>query len=224
MSKPGIVNSESFILASGSEIRKKILSDHRINFDVQKSEVDEEELKKNILNLPFEERVIKLASAKAKEVSEKNIERYVVGADQMCVCNGRVFNKPGNLENAINNLKLLAGNTHCQYSGISIFLNGKSLWTFCDKATLTMKKLSDEEIMSYVLEDEPYECCGSFKYESLGATLFSKVKGSEYSIQGLAFDPLMNAFKKFGIFFWEKVLSIGLNRPFRSFNRKQDLP
>ena len=201
MSKLDIVHSEPFILASGSEIRKKILSDHRINFVVQKSEVDEEELKKNILNLPFEERVIKLASAKAKEVSEINFEKYVVGADQMCVCNGMVFNKPGNLENAINNLKLLAGNTHCQYSGISIFLNGKSLWTFCDKATLTMKNLSDEEIMSYVLEDEPYECCGSYKYESLGATLFSKVKGSEYSIQGLAFDPLMNAFKKFGIFF-----------------------
>ncbi len=166
---------------------------------VQKSEVDEEELKKNILNLPFEERVIKLASAKAKEISEINLERYVVGADQMCVSNGRVFNKPGNLENAINNLKLLAGNAHCQYSGISIFLNGKSLWTFCDTATLTMKELSDEQIMSYVLEDEPYECCGSYKYESLGATLFSKVKGSEYTVQGLAFVPLINAFKELGI-------------------------
>jgi len=199
LSKQDIVNSDSFILASGSKIRKKILLDHGINFDVQKSEIDEEELKKNILNLPFEERVIKLASAKAKEVSEINSERYVVGADQMCVCNGTVFNKPGNPENAINNLKLLAGNTHCQYSGISIFLNGKSLWTFCDKATLTMKELSDEQIMSYVLKDEPYECCGSYKYESLGATLFSKVKGSEYTVQGLAFVPLINAFKELGI-------------------------
>ena len=203
MSKPDIVNSESFILASGSKIRKKILSDHGINFGIQKSEIDEEELKKNILNLPFEERVIKLASAKAKEVSEINSERYVVGADQMCVCNGMVFNKPGNTENAINNLKLLAGNTHCQYSGISIFLNGKSLWTFCDKAILTMKELSDEEIMSYVLKDEPYECCGSYKYESLGATLFSIVKGSEYTIQGLAFVPLVSAFKDLGFSFWE---------------------
>ena len=112
MSKQDIVHSKPFILASGSTIRKQILSDHGINFVVQKSEIDEEELKKNILNLPFEERVIKLASAKAKEVSEKKIDRYVVGADQMCVCNGRVFNKPGNLENSINNLKLLAGNTH----------------------------------------------------------------------------------------------------------------
>ena len=199
MSKQDIVHSEPFILASGSKIRKKILSDHRITFVVQKSEVDEEELKKNILNLPFEERVIKLASAKAKEISEINLERYVVGADQMCVSNGRVFNKPGNLENAINNLKLLAGNAHCQYSGISIFLNGKSLWTFCDTATLTMKELSDKQIMSYALEEQPYECCGSYKYESLGATLFSKVKGSEYTVQGLAFVPLINAFKELGI-------------------------
>ena len=199
MSKQDVVHTEPFILASGSEIRKKILSDHQINFVVQKSEVDEEELKQNLLSLPFEERVIKLASAKAKEISDINLENYVVGADQMCVSNGRVFNKPGNLENAINNLKLLAGNTHCQYSGISIFLNGKSLWTFCDTATLTMKELSDEQIMSYVLEDEPYECCGSYKYESLGATLFSKVKGSEYTVQGLAFVPLINAFKELGI-------------------------
>ena len=200
MSSKDIVHStKPFILASGSEIRKKILSDHGISFIAKKSGLNEEELKETIQHLPFEERVIRLASAKAKEVSEKNIERYVVGADQMCVCNGRVFNKPGNLENSINNLKLLAGNTHCQYSGISIFLNGKSLWTFCDTATLTMKELSDEQIMSYVLEDEPYECCGSYKYESLGATLFSKVKGSEYTVQGLAFVPLINAFKELGI-------------------------
>ena len=199
MSKQDIVQSEPFILASGSKIRKKILLDHGIQFGVQKSKVDEEKLKKNILDLPFEERVIKLASAKAKQISELNLERYVVGADQMCVCNGRVFNKPGNLENALNNLKLLAGNTHYQFSGISIFLNGKTLWNFCDTATLTMKELSDEQIMSYVLEDEPYECCGSYKYESLGATLFSKVKGSEYTIQGLAFVPLINAFKELGV-------------------------
>ena len=93
----------------------------------------------------------------------------------------------------------MAGNTHYQYSGISIFLDGKSIWNFCDKATLTMKELSDEEIMDYVLEDEPYECCGSYKYESLGADLFLKVKGSEYTIQGLAFVPLKSVFKKLGI-------------------------
>lgn len=199
MSSQEVVNKESFILASGSKIRRKILSDHGINFRVQKSQINEEELKKNILDLPFDERVIKLASAKAKKVSEINPEKYVVGADQMCVCNDRVFNKPGNIENAINNLKLLAGNTHYQYSGISIFLDGKSIWNFCDKATLTMKELSDEEIMDYVLEDEPYECCGSYKYESLGADLFLKVKGSEYTIQGLAFLPLKSVFKKLGI-------------------------
>ena len=114
MSKQDIVHSKPFILASGSTIRKKILLDHGIHFDVQMSEVDEEELKENILNLPFDERVIKLASAKAKEISEINLERYVVGADQMCVSNGRVLNTPGNLDNALNHLKLFAGNTHCQ--------------------------------------------------------------------------------------------------------------
>ena len=75
--------NESFILASGSEIRRKILSDQRLNFIVQKSEVDEEELKENYKDLPFKKRAIKLALAKAKEVSKVHPNKYVLGADQM---------------------------------------------------------------------------------------------------------------------------------------------
>ena len=86
--------NESFILASGSEIRKQILSDHGFNFMVQKSEVDEEELKESYKDLPFEERAIKLALAKAKEVSKVYYEKYVLGADQMCVYQNKILNKP----------------------------------------------------------------------------------------------------------------------------------
>ena len=92
---------ESFILASGSEIRKQILSDHGFNFIVQKSEVDEEELKEIYKDVPFEEKAIKLALAKAKKVSEVHQDKYVLGADQICVYKNKVLNKPGNRENAV---------------------------------------------------------------------------------------------------------------------------
>ena len=201
LSSQDIVHSKLFILASGSEIRKKILSSHGFNFSVKKSGVDEEELKETIQFLPFEEQVIKLASAKAKEVSKVHPNNYVVGADQMCVCDDTVFNKPGNVQNAINNLSFLSGKTHFQYSGISIFLKEKPLWTFCDIASLKMKNLSKKEIVSYIHQDEPYESCGSYRYESLGANLFSEVEGSVYTIQGLAVNPLMKAFKNLGVSF-----------------------
>ncbi len=193
--------NESFILASGSEIRKKILSDQGFDFIVQKSEVDEEILKENYKNLPFEKRAIKLALAKAKEVSEAYRDKYVLGADQICVYKNNILNKPGNRENAVNSLKLLAGDTHYQYSGIALCLNGESLWSFCDTAILTMKALSEDEIKSYVDKDEPYQCAGSYKYESHGSKLFSDVKGSPFTIQGLALTPLLKALEDLDLYF-----------------------
>ena len=193
--------NESFILASSSEIRKKILSDQGFDFIVQKSEVDEEILKENYKNLPFEKRAIKLALAKAKEVSEAYRDKYVLGADQMCVYKNNILNKPGNRENAVNSLKLLAGDTHYQYSGIALCLNGKSLWSFCDTAILTMKALSEDEIKSYVDKDEPYQCAGSYKYESHGSKLFSDIKGSPFTIQGLALTPLLKALEDLDLYF-----------------------
>ena len=193
--------NESFILASSSEIRKKILSDQGFDFIVQKSEVDEEILKENYKNLPFEKRAIKLALAKAKEVSEAYRDKYVLGADQMCVYKNNILNKPGNRENAVNSLKLLAGDTHYQYSGIALCLNGESLWSFCDTAILTMKALSEDEIKSYVDKDEPYQCAGSYKYESHGSKLFSDVKGSPFTIQGLALTPFLKALEDLDLYF-----------------------
>ncbi len=201
MSSEEISLHESFILASGSEIRNQILSDHGFNFIVQTSKIDEEELKEKYKDLSFEERTKKLALAKAEKVSEAYPNRYVLGADQMCVLNNIVLSKPGNEENAVNSLKLLSGETHYQFSGIAICLNGESLWSFCDKATLTMKNLSEKEIRSYVKKDEPYQCAGSYKYESHGSELFSEVKGSSYTIQGLALTDLLKAFEDLGLSF-----------------------
>ena len=156
--RPGF---ENFILASGSKIRRDILSNQGFSFKVKKANVDEEALKQSIKDLSYGEQAKKLAEAKAGKVSKTNSDVYVVGADQICVCNNEIFNKPGSFEVALRNLTKLSGNTHYQYSGISIHLNGENVWSAYEKASLTMKNLNEQQLKDYLKLDEPFESCGS---------------------------------------------------------------
>ena len=140
--------SVPIILASGSESRRVMLEDAGLDFKVSTSDVNEDILKKQMIGIPFEKQVIKLASAKAEEVSLKNQDCIVIGGDQMCVCNNTIFDKPGSVEKAIKNLQVLSGTTHYQYSGICIFKNGESLWDHYESVEMNMHKLSDEEILA----------------------------------------------------------------------------
>lgn len=186
----------NFILASGSKIRRDILSNQGFSFRIKKANVDEEALKQSIKDLSYGEQAKKLAEAKAGKVSKTNSDIYVVGADQICVCNNEIFNKPGSFEVALRNLTKLSGNTHFQYSGISIHLNGENVWSAYEKASLTMKNLNEQQLKDYLNLDEPYESCGSYKYESHGHKLFLQVEGSDHTIQGLALVSLLKAFKR----------------------------
>ena len=98
-----------------------MLEEAGLDFKVSSSNVDEDILKQQMAGMPFEEQVVKLASAKAEEVSIKNQDHIVIGGDQMCVCNDKIFDKPGSVKKAINNLQVLSGTTHHHYSGICIF-------------------------------------------------------------------------------------------------------
>ena len=116
------------ILASGSESRKVMLEEAGLEFSVVISDTDEESLKNKISSLPFSEQVVHLAKAKAQSISMQNKEAVVIGGDQMCVLDQTIFNKPGNKDKAIENLKLLSGKMHFQNSGVCIFLNNNCLW------------------------------------------------------------------------------------------------
>ena len=139
------------ILASGSLSRKQMLEEAGICFEVIKTDTDEDALKKELIGLPFEQQVIKLASAKAINVSINNPNHVVIGGDQMCVCNSHVFDKPGSVKKAVENLKLLSGTVHFQHSGVCLFKNGKSLWEYSEVVTMKMHNLSEEEIINYCL-------------------------------------------------------------------------
>ena len=191
--------SVPIILASGSESRRVMLEDAGIDFNVFSSDVDEDILKQEMVGLPFEEQVVKLASAKAEEVSLKNQDHIVIGGDQMCICNNTIFDKPGSVEKAIKNLQILSGTTHYQYSGVCIYKNGQSLWQYFEIVEMNMHKLSDEEIKNYVKLENPIHAAGAYKFESMGCNLFSSVNGSSYTIRGMPLLPLLSKLREMGV-------------------------
>lgn len=187
------------ILASGSQSRKQMLEEAGICFEVIKTDTDEDALKKEMHGLPFEQQVIKLASAKAFNVSIDNPNHIVIGGDQMCVCDSQVFDKPGSVKKAIENLKLLSGTVHFQHSGVCLFKNGKSLWEYSEVVTMKMHNLSEEEIINYVELENPVNAAGAYKFESLGCNLFSSVDGSSYTVRGMPLLPLLNALREMNV-------------------------
>ncbi len=196
---PSINPNQPIILASGSESRKIMLQDAGLNFEVITSNVDEDLLKNQMKAAPFEEQVIKLAAAKALAVSSKNLDQIVIGGDQMCVFNNKVFDKPGSVEKAIANLKILSGTTHYQYSGVCIYKAGKPLWKYSEVVELKMHTLSEEEIINYVNAENPVNAAGAYKFESLGCNLFSSVNGSSHTIRGMPLLPLLKKLREMGV-------------------------
>ena len=197
--------SVPIILASGSESRRIMLEDAGLDFKVLSSDVDEDILKQQMIGMPFEEQVVKLAMAKAKEVSEQNQDRIVIGGDQMCVCNNSIYDKPGSVEKAIKNLQVLSGTTHYQYSGVCIFKNGALLWDYYEIVEMQMHKLSDEEIENYVKLENPIHAAGAYKFESLGCNLFSSVNGSSYTIRGMPLLPLLGKLREMKVINLEQI-------------------
>ena len=179
------------ILASNSSIRKKILEDAGITFEVIASKVDEEELKKSFSSKSFKDYCLALARAKALDVSNKKKNAYVIGSDQICCYEDEIFSKPLTKENCFKTLSKLSGNTHYQNCGISICKDGKEIWSHYAQAALTMKLLSDLEIKDYIDKDEPFMACGAYRFESLGKNLFSSTQGDETTIQGLTLNPIL---------------------------------
>ena len=144
----------NLILASKSKIRKKILDKHNILAIVQPSTIDEEPIKQSLLKEKASPELISknLAEIKATRVSQKNFDTLVLGDDSVIDLNGELISKPENRDEALNILKKLNGKKHNLMSSVCISKNGSMVWNYTDKAKLTMKDFSDQELKSYLLK------------------------------------------------------------------------
>ena len=177
------------ILASKSKVRKEILDKNNILVQVQPSSVDEDPIKKSLLNENASPEIISknLAELKASRVSQKNFDVLVLGADSVIDLEGELISKPQSREEALGILKKLNGKKHNLVSSVCISKNGSMIWNYTDKATLTMKKFSDDELKKYLskISDESLYAYNVYQIEGEGRSLFLKIEGNKDTIMGL---------------------------------------
>ena len=195
---PQLLQPIPLVLGSGSQVRAQMLKSCGLKFTVEASNVDEEATSKHHAGKPVPQQAQALANAKALSVSIGNIDAVVLGADQMCELDGKIFGKPGNADRAAEQLRALSGKTHKQVSAVALARGGEILWEHHDTALLTMRELTEREIFTYIELDEPFSSCGSYKFESYGRHLFASVKGLEEVIKGLPLLATLNALRRLG--------------------------
>ena len=197
--KKALKTKKRIILASGSRIRRQLLEEVGLKFQVINSNVDEDLLKKELHGRSFREQVIRLASEKAHKVSKDNLEAFVIGSDNMCTIDDKIFDKPIDHEDAVNHLSSLSGKKHFQNNGISIYQGGSEVWSNFDVTELEMKKLTLQEIEDYLNLDKPYSACGCYHFESNGKDLFTSINGLESTVMGLAMEHLIEKLNQLGV-------------------------
>ena len=177
------------ILASKSKVRKEILNKNNINIQVEQSNVDEDIIKESLLKENATPKIISknLAEIKSIKVSLNNNDILVLGADSVIDLEGELISKPENRSEALNILKKLNGKKHNLISSVCISKNGSMIWNHTDKATLTMKNFSEEELRNYLskISDDSLYSYNVYQIEGEGRNLFLKIEGDEDTIMGL---------------------------------------
>ena len=197
------LSNESFVLASGSSTRRAMLNAAGLSFIVDVPNVDEDEIRTDLLAQGSDGRIIalRLAEEKARRVSPRHTSKLVLAADQTLVCEGRLYAKPVDRGQAARCLAELSGKTHELASAAVIASNGEILWRELATAQLTVRRLSPEFIARYVENagEAVLRNVGSYALESLGAQLFSRIDGDYFTILGLPLLKVLDFLRGRGI-------------------------
>ena len=188
------------ILASKSKVRKDILDSNKIPSEVKPSNIDEETVKESLIKVKATPEIISknLAELKANKISINEQDKLVLGADSVIDLDGELISKPESREEALNILKKLNGKIHYLISSVCISKNGVMIWNHTDKAILTMKKFSDDDLKKYLskISDEALYAYNVYQIEGEGRNLFSKIEGNENTIMGLPVEKIKEYLKK----------------------------
>ena len=189
------------ILASKSKVRKEILDKHKILCEVKPSNVDENVVKQTLISELASPEIISksLAELKANKISLNERDRLVLGADSVIDLNGELISKPDNREEALEILKKLNNNKHNLISSVCISRNGSMIWNYTDKAELTMKKLSEQDLKAYLskISDETLYAYNVYQIEGEGRNLFTNINGDEDTIMGLPVSKIKEYLKNY---------------------------
>ena len=188
------------ILASKSKVRKEILDKNNIFCEVKPSYVDEDVVKEALISEAASPEIISknLAELKANKVSLSQKDLIVVGADSVIDLNGEIISKPESRDEALLILKKLNGKKHSLISSVCISKNGSMIWNYTDKAELTMKNFSEDDLKNYLskISDEALYDYNVYQIEAEGKTLFLKIEGNKDTIMGLPIKEIKEYLEK----------------------------
>ena len=186
------MNKKRLILASASPRRSELLKFLGHEFTVIPSCADE-----NISPVPSapSELVEKLSLIKAQEVFSKHSDACVIGADTIVVLDGKILGKPKDDADAFRMLKILSGNTHTVYTGVSVLYGNTSI-TFHEATQVTFNTMTDDEINANIATKEPCDKAGAYGIQGYGSVFVHDIKGCYFNVMGLHFSRLYNAIKE----------------------------
>ena len=192
---------KKIILASKSKVRKEILDKNNINCIVKPPNVDEDIIKSSLLAKNASPEIISknLAELKANKISMENFDQIVLGADSVIDLDGELISKPESRDTALKILKKLNGRDHSLISSVCISRNGMMIWNYTDKAKLTMKNFTENQLREYLskISDEALYAYNVYQVEGEGRSLFSKIEGDENTIMGLPVNKIKDYLKNY---------------------------
>lgn len=188
------------ILASQSASRRAMLEAAGVPFEVKIADVDEADLKRELIGVPGCEVAKILAEAKALAVSVGLPGRLVLGGDSLVEVGGRLFDKPRSREQAVEHLQFFSGQVMHLHSAAVLIRDGVTAWRHCELAKLRVRRLSDSFIDSYLHKEWPAVsgCVGVFRIEALGVQLFEEIDGSHFTVLGMPLLAVLAALRAQG--------------------------
>ena len=196
------IKGQQIYLASASQTRVQLLRTAGLVFEAKPAAIDEEAIKEAGIaeEIEADDIAITLAELKAEKIA-RQYSGYIIGSDQLLTCDGEIFSKPKNQDQAIAHLEKLAGKTHRLHNAVVVFQNGRRIWHHCSHADLTMRKLGSEDIAAYLAfcGKQCLSSPGCYQIEAAGAQLFTEIKGVYYDILGLPLLPLLAFLREHGL-------------------------
>ncbi len=191
------------ILASGSMARRALLAETGLDFAVVPADVDEGAIKRQGLanGCHAVDLALRLAEAKARNISVLNHSDLVLAADQLLTLGEEIFDKPVGRDGLADHVARLQGRTHMLVNGVILMRDSRVLWSYTDEVQMVMRPLDAQMQESYVRHapDAVLQSVGGYRIEAEGIHLFATVEGDSSSIQGLPLLPVLAALRQQGI-------------------------